>query len=267
MMPYPLMLILLALSSAAWCRPPFIEDMTTDEVQSYLAKGNTTAGGTTVLIYAGSTEQNGPHMVLGKHNVIAREVAAAIARRLGHTLIYPILPFAPTGDPVAGTGHMRHAGSISLSPDTYARIATETAQSAKASGFRTILLLGDHGDGQDRLARVAAELDAAWASGGTRVLHVSDVYAKTIERETQYLRARGLDPGGHAGLADTAVLLYLDRKGTLVRRAALGRASSAPGVEGDPRGATRALGQALFNLKVETALEQIRRFQATRERL
>ncbi len=261
------MLILLALSSTAWCRPPFIEDMTTDEVQSYLAKGKATAGGTTVLIYAGSTEQNGPHMVLGKHNVIAREVAAAIAQGLGNTLVYPILPFAPTGDPATRTGHMRHAGSISLSPDTYARIATETAQSAKASGFRTILLLGDHGDGQDQLAKVAGDLDAAWASTGTRVFHVSDVYGKTIERETQTLRARGLDPGGHAGLADTAVLMYLDRKGTLVRRAALSRAASAPGVEGDPRGATRALGQALFNIKVETALEQIRRFQATRERL
>ena len=36
---------------------------------------------------------------------------------------------------------MHFAGSVSLSPDTYARIALELAQSARAAGFRTILLL------------------------------------------------------------------------------------------------------------------------------
>ena len=36
-------------------------------------------GKSTALYYAGSTEQNGPHMAIGKHNFIARYVAGAIA--------------------------------------------------------------------------------------------------------------------------------------------------------------------------------------------
>ena len=41
----------------------FLEELTWTEVREALA-----AGTTTVIIPTGGTEQNGPHMVLGKHN-------------------------------------------------------------------------------------------------------------------------------------------------------------------------------------------------------
>ena len=40
------------------------------------------AGKTTAIIYAGGTEQNGPHMSLVKHNLIAHHVAGQIAEKL-----------------------------------------------------------------------------------------------------------------------------------------------------------------------------------------
>jgi creatinine amidohydrolase/Fe(II)-dependent formamide hydrolase-like protein len=36
------------------------------------------AGKTGAIIYAGGTEQNGPHMSLAKHNLIARHVAGRL---------------------------------------------------------------------------------------------------------------------------------------------------------------------------------------------
>src|SRR5256714_14584957 len=90
-------------------RSVYIEDLTWPEVQQAIASGKTTA-----IIYAGSTEQNGPHMAIGKHNFIARWVAGAIAIKLGDALVYPTLPFAPTGDAVTRTGHMGFPGSVSL---------------------------------------------------------------------------------------------------------------------------------------------------------
>jgi hypothetical protein len=44
----------------------YIEDLTWPEVKAAIAAGKTTA-----IIYAGSTEQNGPHLALGKHNFVA----------------------------------------------------------------------------------------------------------------------------------------------------------------------------------------------------
>src|SRR5216117_3920448 len=73
-------------------RSVFIEDLTWPEVQTVVTNGKAVA-----IYYAGSTEQNGPHMALGKHNFIAHYVAGRIAQELGNALAYPVLPFAPTG--------------------------------------------------------------------------------------------------------------------------------------------------------------------------
>jgi hypothetical protein len=47
-----------------------MEEMTTTEVRDAIK-----AGKTTVLIFSGSTEESGPHMVLGKHTFRARYLA------------------------------------------------------------------------------------------------------------------------------------------------------------------------------------------------
>src|SRR4030088_121362 len=52
------------------------EKMTWVEVKAALAAGKTTA-----LIYTGGTEQRGPHLANGGHNLIAHEVVEAIARK------------------------------------------------------------------------------------------------------------------------------------------------------------------------------------------
>ncbi len=45
----------------------YIEDLTWPEVKAAIAAGKTTA-----IVHAGSTEQNGPHMALGKENAGTR---------------------------------------------------------------------------------------------------------------------------------------------------------------------------------------------------
>src|ERR1044071_5627521 len=88
---YALSVLFLCFASAARAAPVAIEDLTWPEVRDAIAAGKTTA-----IYYAGSVEQNGPHMALGKHNFIAREVAQRIAAELGNALVYPVMPYAPT---------------------------------------------------------------------------------------------------------------------------------------------------------------------------
>src|ERR1700693_5050735 len=94
-----LLLALLSTFAQAQSGSVFIEDLTWPELQNAMANGKTTA-----IYYAGSTEQNGPHMALGKHNFIAHYVSGRIAEELGNAVVYPILPFAPTGDRNKKTG-------------------------------------------------------------------------------------------------------------------------------------------------------------------
>src|SRR6185295_1489882 len=138
-----------------------IEDMTWPEVRDAIAAGKTTA-----IYYAGSTEQNGPHMALGKHNFIAHYVSGRIAEELGNAVVYPILPFAPTGDRNKKTGHMKFPGTVSLSETTFGEVAREVALSAISAGFKNVVLMGDHGGGQDALKQVAVELDRQWSAKG-----------------------------------------------------------------------------------------------------
>jgi creatinine amidohydrolase/Fe(II)-dependent formamide hydrolase-like protein len=198
----------------AWAQSLYIEDLTTAEVKAAIAGGRTTA-----IYYAGSTEQNGAHLALGKHNFIARYVAGRIAEELGDALVYPTMPFAPTGD------HMKYPGTVNVSGQTFAAVARDVAKSALASGFSTVVLMGDHGGGQAELRAVAREL-------GPRVLYAGDAYYKST--------------GEHAGVEDTSELLFVDREQRWVRR------------ERIPPGASAELGRKLIEAKVRNAVAQIR---------
>lgn len=221
-----LALLACVIPALAWAQPRslYIEDLTSPEVKQAIASGKTTA-----IYYAGSTEQNGAHLALGKHNFIARHVAGRIAETLGNALVYPVLPFAPTGE------HMKHAGTVNVSEQTFAAVAREVATSAIASGFKTVVLMGDHGGGQDELKTVAGELNGR---SGARVIYVGDAYHKTT--------------GQHAGVEDTSELLFLDPAGRWVRR------------DKATAGASAERGRELIEQKVKLAVAQIRLLTAKR---
>jgi creatinine amidohydrolase len=229
----------------------FIEDMTWMEVRDAVAAGKTTA-----LYDAGSTEQNGPHMATGKHNLIAKFVAEQIAAELGNALVYPVLPFAPTGDAIQKTEHMAYAGSVSVSDETFARVAREVAQSAQAAGFQCIVLMGDHGGGQAALGAVADALSKQWRAQGVRVVHAIDVYERSNQLAMELLKTRGLPYGDHASIIDTSELMFVAPSAVRLDKRAL--ANPATGSSGYAELATAELGKALIGFKVRAAVAQIR---------
>ena len=239
-------------------RSVYIEDLTWPEVRQAIQSGKTNA-----IIYTGSTEQNGPHMAIGKHNFIARWVAGAIAIKLGDALVYPTLPFAPTGDAVKRTAHMRFPGSVTLTPQTYRSVVHDVALSAIDAGFHNVFIMGDHGDGQDVLGAVAKELDAQWKPKGVRVFYVPDLYFKEKEQARAYEASHGLPTHDvHAGIDDTSELMALDGGHKWIRADKLapseGAQTARTGVDGDPTKATAALGDVFLQYKIDDAVSQIR---------
>lgn len=245
-------------------RSVYIEDLTWPEVQQQIAAGKTSA-----IIYLGSTEQNGPHMVLGKHNFIARWVAGAIAIKLGDALVYPTLPFAITGDLTAKTGHMRFPGSVSLSAGTFRSVVHDVAMSAADAGFRNVFLMGDHGGGQTELASVARDLDAQWKSHGGRIFYVPDVYAKEKEQARAFAAAHNLPTRDvHAGFDDTSELMALDAPHRWIRpdriAASSGPRTAQTGVDGDPTKASPSYGTMFLQYKIDDAVNQIRQLRSAK---
>ena len=104
----------------------FLEELTWMEVRDAIATGKTT-----VIIPTGGTEQNGPHMALGKHNYLVKYKAGEVAKRLGNALVAPVVAYVPEGEIDPPTSHMRFAGTIATPQEVFAKVLEYAARSFK----------------------------------------------------------------------------------------------------------------------------------------
>jgi creatinine amidohydrolase/Fe(II)-dependent formamide hydrolase-like protein len=229
-------------------------DMTWVEVRSAVERSYTLA-----IVPSGGIEQNGPHMVLGKHDYIVHQNANRMAKELGHALVAPVVSYVPEGDYQPPTGNMLYPGTLGVPEPVYAQVLEGIARSLKSAGFKTICFIGDHGGSQAAQAAVAAKLDREWA-GQVKVLNVSDYYDDAAQNK--YLHDKGETDatiGSHAGLIDTSELLAAHPQSVdLSRLASLPSRSEPAGHSGDPMRATAGYGKALLDIRINAGLRQIR---------
>ena len=156
---------LAAASAIAQTAPPsvFIEDLTWTELRDGIA-----AGKTTIIVPIGATEQNGPWMALGKHNVRAKALSEKIARALGNALVAPVIAYVPEGQVDPPTQHMRFPGTITVPDAAFEKTLEYAARSFKQHGFLDIVLVGDSGNYQGQLRDVANKLNREWAGTPSR---------------------------------------------------------------------------------------------------
>ena len=238
----------------------FLEELTWTEVRDHLA-----AGKTTVIVASAGNEQNGPHMVLGKHEYIVRHAAERIARELGNALVAPIVTYVPEGAVDPPSGHMRYPGTITLPNVYFMKICEYAARSLKAHGFTDIVFLGDSGGNQEGMKEVALALNAEWRGGKTRVHFVPEYYSENGFRE--WLQSRGETEesiGNHAGISDTSQLLAVAPQHIRKDKLAKAGGFEGSGVSGDPTKATVEYGKKGVELKVETAVARIRKLVSER---
>jgi creatinine amidohydrolase/Fe(II)-dependent formamide hydrolase-like protein len=231
----------------------FLDELTWPEVRNAIE-----AGMTTVIIPTGGTEQNGPHMVLGKHNYLVHYKAGEIAGLLGDALVAPVVSYVPEGNVDPPSGHMRFPGTISVPEEIFRAVLEHAARSLKQAGFLDIAFVGDSGGNQAGQEAVARALSEEWADTPVRVHHVSDYYPG---RGDDYAVAQGLTPedvGSHAGTHDTASLLYLRPSMLRLDQFRPGRTGDEQGHSGDPNKATAILGKRILEMQVEDGARQIR---------
>jgi creatinine amidohydrolase/Fe(II)-dependent formamide hydrolase-like protein len=246
---------LLAGTAQAAAPGVYLEDFTWSELRDALRTGTTT-----IIVPVGGTEQNGPHMVLGKHNMRARILAGRIATELGHTLVAPVIAYVPEGRISPPAGHMRFPGTISVPDEALRGVLEGAARSFRQAGFRDIVFLGDSGNYQSQLQAVAAKLNREWPASSTRVHFVAEYYRATQAPYILALRDKGLSDaqiGTHAASADTSLLLAVEPSGVRTDHLALADEPSS-GVAGDPRAASAELGRIGVELVVARSVAAIR---------
>lgn len=232
-----------------------IADMTWMEVRDAIASGSTT-----VIVPSGGLEQNGPHMVIGKHDYIVTWAARWIATELGNALVAPVVSYVPQGNYDPPTGNMSFPGTLGVPPAVFAGVLEGIARSLKVAGFKAICLIADHGPSIAPQTQIAAKLTAEWGSGGPKVVAINSYYADAAE--TAYLHAQGESDaaiGEHATISDTSELMAVHPDGVdLSRLPAHALSWAGFGVIGDPRRSTVSRGDAMMSLKVKAAVAQIR---------
>jgi creatinine amidohydrolase len=230
------------------------------------------AGRTTVLVYNGGIETRGPQNVNGGHTLMAHATVIAIAEKLGNAIAAPVLTFSPNN------ANANLPGTIGLTTDIFAAVNERVAEQIIANGFKNVVLMGDHGGGQQQLGDVAKKLDEKYGSKGIHVYFCDRVYKDANDEFDKYLTAHDLPLSTHAGIPDTSEMMYLGMDKGWVRKDEIPKAVGNPvrkpgdpqrdpnaprmnnGIQGDARPSTVELGKMIFDMKVDAAVKQIREF-------
>jgi creatinine amidohydrolase len=150
----------------------WIQELTALEVRDLIKDGKKT----TALILGGGMEENGPYLILDKHNLASRAMGESIARKLGNALCAPILTIEP-GNPERPT-----PGSAVMSAATYRTMVTEIAISLQSMGFKNVVLLADHGGDQKPMSDAADALNEKWKGTGAKAIFI-EKYGNNVPDE------------------------------------------------------------------------------------
>jgi len=232
----------------------WIEELTYLEVRDAMKAGRTTA-----LVFAGSTEQNGPYLAGGKHQYAIRLVAESIARKLGDALVAPVIPLE-AGNP---SNQFLQWGSLYLTADTFRAVVRDVATSLKSQGFSHIMLMGDSGGNTAGLGAVAEELSAAWAGTAT-IHHIPEYYNWTSRGGVrQFVLDNGIPEqinadGIHDEYGLTAVMMAYDPSTVRYDQRKAADRLTINGVDISDQAAVAAMGRRIVEFRANAAVEAIR---------
>ena len=229
------------------------------------------AGTRTAVFACGAVEQHGPHLPLFVDAEHGTELACRVARRLGHALV------APTIRVGCSDHHMAFAGSLTVRKSTFQALVRDYCSSLAHHGFERVCIIPSHGGNFGPLAEVIpeleAELPAVRVQAFTDIIELMQVWRDTVED----VAGLGDRVGGHADIAETAIMLALHADHVDQDRAEEGFATGLEkaefdriiedgfksvtpnGILGDARGATAAMGEALISRLANTIADTFAR--------
>ncbi len=246
-----------------------IDEMTWVEVKEAMSNSVDT-----VVLPIGAIEQHGPHGPIGTDSFCAQVVSEKVATELG-ALLAPLMPYG------LSSSHMAFKGTMSVSPETFSMFARDILTSLIHHGFQKIVVINGNEPNYYPFMMVARTLRE---ESGV-LITISNWYAALQEIWKDLPGIKGTEKEdwkwsyfmAHGGLLEIAgTMAYktgiqrLDLSTTYgsERREAIANAVvSLPakidevtpqGSYGDPRSATKEIGDAWTDLAAERIVERLR---------
>ena len=242
-----------------------MEEMTWPEIKTALENGYRT-----VIIPSGSIEQHGPHLAQISDTTIGEASALDLAKRLGKTLVAPVIR------PGLSDHHLALPGSLSLRPQIFAGLVEDYIACYKAHGFKQFILISSHGGNFSALDDITAKMQEKYPNlKFVTGLPLPDLINLLADMEREENMPAG-SCGGHACDYETSVMLHLAPQHVRMAEAKAGyvgkptpeildrmhqkgiTAVSASGVLGDPGRADAERGKRYFEKEQEAIYRAIR---------
>ena len=216
---------------------------------------------TTVIVPIGGTEQNGPHIALGKHNVRVQALSKKIALTLGDALVAPVLAYVPEGRLQPPTAHMRFPGRPPCRAKRLRRSLSTRRGASSFTAFGTSFSGRPRGLPGERKA-VADRLNREWAATPVRVQAVRNTIGSPRPNTCRRSSTGAIGTRKSARTPGSPIrrsLLAVDPRQVRMDRLRSGASPGAPMAYGDPRRSSAELGQLGVDAVVARTVEAIRK--------
>jgi hypothetical protein len=249
----------------------WIEELTQPELRDMIRDDYTT-----VLIMTGGVEDNSANLSLNKHNLNNRLHGELIARRMGKTLVAPLVTLEPGN---AGTTIRPGRAGPMISQATYRALLYDIGDYLRTMGFTEIYYLGDSGGNARGMAAAADSLTTVYASSPNKVYfkHVAEYYNHTshvqpfIQNELKIpeqirIGASQGSSGLHEELAIDATLSLVDPQSIRFTQRVKAGQAEINGIKFQSLEWLQDIGRKVADLRVTTTVNAINAYRATLQR-
>ena len=247
----------------------FLERMTTAQAEAALKRDPI------AVLPLGSTEQHGPQCALGTDFLVPRNLAERVEAMEGmeNVVVLPTIPFGVCDY------HMSFSGTINIGYEGLYMLLSKVTKAMMQHGVRRFAVINGHGGNTPAIDQAALEvyraggilasidwwsvvgqIDQRFANGGHGDILETSAMMAVDERCVDLSLCRDMNPGQPTEEISAKYIQAIHFRGGTIRLARDTRELAPSGWfgPGDPRGSTRAHGEAML----EVCAEYIRDFLA-----
>jgi creatinine amidohydrolase len=246
----------------------WLEELTQPEFRDMIKDGYTT-----VLIMTGGVENNDGNLQMNKHNVNIKLLGEMIAKRMGKTLVAPLVTLEPGN---AGANIQPGRAGPMLSQATYVAVLYDMGNYLRSMGFKEIYYLGDSGGNGRGMAAAADSLTKVYAGSSDKVYfkHIPEYYNHTsvvqpyIQNELKIpegikIGASSGTSGLHEELGIDATMALADPQSIRYEQRVKAGQAEINGVKFQSLAWLQDLGRKVANVRVTATVNAINAYRAT----
>ena len=247
----------------------WIEELTQPEFRDMIRDGYTT-----VLVMTGGVENNDGNLQMNKHNINIKLLGEMMARRMGKTLVAPLVTLEP-GNADANIQPGR-AGPM-ITQATYASLLYDMGNYLRSMGFKEVYYMGDSGGNARGMQTAADSLTKIFASSPDRVSfkHIPEFYNHTsvvqpyIQNELKIpegirIGASSGTSGLHEELGIDATMALADPQSIRFEQRVKAGQAEINGIKFQSLAWLQDLGRKVADVRVTAAINAINAYRATR---